>query len=169
MASNSVPPHRSRWLVLLLAALGARTAIAAPQFGLLGGIRYEDSDDQLPTVAGTLILGEGTWRVRPELDLSLTYDPLFNGSETETGLGAVAHWDVKKTRIHLGAGLSSIHPDFGANSGSSTGLHVHAGATWPVKSRRMGFDVRYLRADDLDVSGGSFPVGYYQIAFSFLW
>ena len=99
----------------------------------------------------------------------MAIDALFGGEEIEVGVGAIAHWNVKSARIHVGAGLSSVHPNFGANSGSTTGLHVHAGAMWPIKSRRMGFDVRYLSADDLDVSGGSFPVGYYQIAFTFQW
>ena len=55
------------------------------------------------------------------------------------------------------------------NVGSSSSLYAHGGATWPVSTRRLGFDVRYLDADEFMAWGVPFPVGYVQVALVFVW
>ena len=43
------------------------------------------------------------------------------------------------------------------------------GALLPVKRHWLGVDARYVDADDLDTSGTTFPVGYFQLSLLFAW
>jgi hypothetical protein len=160
----------SRWLVVLIAAVSSDTALAELNLSFAAGTRDEtDSEDRLPAVAAAVDFGHDRWRIRPEFGLTIGFDPLYGGDETELSIGAVSYWKAETSWIHFGAGLSSVSSDWGANSGSSTGAYLHAGATWPLKARRIGFDVRYLNADDFTAWGTAFPVGYVQIALFFVW
>jgi len=160
----------SRWLVVLIAAVSSDAAFAEVNVNLLAGTRDEtDSEDRLPAFGIAVDFGQDGWRIRPELGFAVGFDPLGAGEETELSIGGIAYWQAETSRIHFGAGLSDVSKDWGANQGSSTGVYVHGGVTWPLKARRLGLDVRYLNADDFMSYGVPFPVGYLQIALQFVW
>ena len=159
-----------RWLLVLVVASSANAALAETNVTLVAGNRDEtDREDRLPAVGVGADFGKEHWRIRPEFAFAIGFDPLYGGDETEISIGGIGYWDAKAARIHFGAGLSDLSSDWGANSGSSTTAYVHGGATWPIKTRRLGFDVRYLDADNFTVAGGSFPVGYLQVGVMFIW
>jgi hypothetical protein len=170
MASSEVATRACRGALLVIALLCARTAAADANVSLVMGVRNEtDSEEQPPMIGGAIDFGRDEWLFRPDLDASIGFDPLYGGEEYELGVGAIRYWDVRSARFHFGAGLSAFRADWGANVGSSTGVHVHAGASWRVKAHRWGLDLRYLSADDVSVQGGSFPVGYFQFSVLLAW
>jgi hypothetical protein len=157
-------------LLLCLAVLLADAALARPHFNLTVGDRDEtDRDDRLPAIGMSADFGPDGRLIRPEFGVALGFDPIYGGNESEVSAGAIAYWEGGASRIHFAAGLSSVSSDFGANSGSSTGIHVHGGVSWQKRSRWMGVDVRYLEGRDLHVYGTSFPIGYLQFAFLLGW
>jgi len=159
--------------LLLATIIGASTTavVAEPYVNLTAGTRDEtDSEERLPALGLTVDFGRDAWPVRPELGFSIGFDPLYGGDETEFFAGAVGYWDgTGSTRFHLGGGFSNVSSDWGANTGSSTGIFLHGGASWPARRHRIGVDVRYLDADDIEPFGTPYPVGYFQIAVLFQW
>ena len=160
----------SRWLAVLIAVLFTDAVIAELNVNLTAGNRDEtDLEDVLPAVGVAVDLGQSRWPIRPELGVTLGFDPFYGGDETELSVGGVRFWDAGKSRVHFGAGFSEMSKDWGANVGSTTSVYAHGGATWPVSTRRLGFDVRYLDADEFMAWGVPFPVGYVQVALVFVW
>ena len=159
-----------RWLVALIAALFADAAVAELNVDFTAGNRDEtDLEDVLPALGIAVDFGQDRWPIRPEFGFTVGFDPLYGGSETELSLGGIRYWEAGASRVHFGVGFSDVSKDWGANVGSSTGVYVHSGATWPLDKRRLGFDVRYLNADDFMAWGAPFPVGYVQVALLFVW
>jgi hypothetical protein len=162
-----------RWMLVVLAAsavLCARAASGQPKPSVLVGTRDEtDSTDVWPAIGVGADFGNYRWRVRPEIGLAGGFDPFGDGHETELFAGAVTYWHRVRARLHLGGGLSDVSSDWGPFDGSSSGLYLRGGASWPVRRHWLGLDVRYLDADDLETSGGEFPVGYLQVSLLFGW
>ena len=152
---------------LLLAALCTVYAQAAhpANLSLTVGSRDETgAEDRLLSAGVAVDVGSTGWPVRPEFGATIGLDPVFGGDETELSLGAVRYWNSSAARFHLGFGLARVASDFGANSGTSSGVYCHGGMSWGRTSTRVGLDIRYLNAEDFEVSGARFPVGYLQIA-----
>jgi hypothetical protein len=159
-----------RRLLALVAALCATAASAQPKLSAIVGIRDEtNSTERWPAIGVGADFGSYRWRVRPEVGLSLGFDPFDDGHETELFAGAVTYWHLVRTRLHLAAGVTSVSSDWGPFDGSSSGAYVRGGAMLPVKSHWLGIDARYVDADDLDTLGTTFPVGYFQISLLFGW
>ncbi len=157
-------------LLALVAATCASTAYAEPHFNLTFGSRDEtDSEEELPAAGIAADFGREDQLIRPEIALSIGVDPVYGGNETELSGGLLGYWEPGESRVHFGAGLSNISSDWGANSGSSTGVYVHGGASWRLGSAWIGFDIRYLSADDFEAFGTPFPVGYFQVAVLLGW
>jgi hypothetical protein len=162
---------RSQCLLAVIALLSAAPARADPVFSVTTATRDEThSGERLPAAGFFVDFGAERWRVRPEVGLTVGLDPFYGGHETELSGGAVGRIDIDRARLHFGAGVSRLASDFGANVDSTGGYYVHAGATWGVARRfRVGFDVRYLLADDLVVFNTPLPAGFLQLGglFSF--
>jgi hypothetical protein len=160
----------SRALLAVIAAICATGAAAEPTLSVIVGVRDEtNSSESWPAIAVGADFGSYRWRVRPEVGLALGFDPFNGGHETELDAGALTYWHLVRTRLHLGAGVSSLSSDWGPFEGSSSGVYLRGGATLPVKKHWLGIDARYLDADDLDTSGTTFPVGYLQISLLIAW
>ena len=152
---------------LLLAALlaaYAQTAVAANLSLTLGTRDETGAEDRLPAAGIAVDIGSAGWPMRPEFGAAIGLDPVHGGDESELSLGAVKYWPVSAGRIHLGLGLSTVSFEFGANSGTSSGVYGHGGMSWGRRSTRVGLDLRYLDADDPEISGARFAVGYFQMA-----
>jgi hypothetical protein len=157
-------PMQGRWLAVA-ALLAAGLASAEPRFTVTAASRDEtDSEDQLPAAGFFVDFGAEGWRARPEVGVTLGLDPLYGGHETEISAGILGHLDAANLRVHFGGGLSRLASDFGANADTTGGYYLHAGASWGIARRfRLGFDVRYLTADDLVVYDTPLPAGFFQL------
>jgi hypothetical protein len=159
-----------RSLLAVIAAICATGASAQPKLSAIIGVRDEtNSSESWPAIGVGADFGGYRWRVRPEVGLAMALDPFNDGHETEVFAGALTHWHRVRTRLHVGAGVSSLSSDWGPFEGSSSGVYVRGGALLPVKRHWLGVDARYVDAHDLDASGTTFPVGYFQISLHFAW
>lgn len=157
-------------LLALVVAGYAGSAFAEPRFNLAFGTRDEtDSEERLPAVGIAADFGGDGRLLRPEVGLSIGFDPFYGGDETELSAGVLAYWEPRAGTVHFGGGFSNVSSDWGANSGSSTGVYLHGGITWRQRSHRIGFDLRYLEAHDFEAFGTRVPVGYFQLAFVLGW
>jgi hypothetical protein len=156
----------------LTAILGLICQAASAETNLnltLGARDQSHPNDRLPALGFAADFGRDDWLFRPELGLSLSFDPVGGGDEAELSAGAVGYWDAAAFATHFGVGVSSASADLVNDSETSLGIYVHGGLTWGTFGQRMGFDVRYLKARESTVGGA--PVGgdYVQLAFLIGW
>lgn len=159
-----------RRLLLVFAVLCASAASAQPKLSASIGSRDEtNASERWPVLGIGADFGSYRWRVRPEIGVAIGFDPFHDGHETELFAGALTYWHLVRARLHVGAGVAAVSSDWGPNEGSSSGVYVRGGATWPTRRHWLGVDVRYLDADDFETFGTRFPVGYFQVSLLFGW
>ena len=160
--------HRS--LLALISVICTSYASAQPKLSAIVGVRDEtNSLESWPAIGVGADFGGYRWRVRPEVGLAVGFDPFNDGHETELFAGALTYWHLVRARLHVGGGVSSMSSDWGPFEGSSSGVYLRGGATLPQRRHWLGFDARYVDADDLSTLGTTFPVGYFQLTLLFGW
>jgi hypothetical protein len=157
--------------VCLTAIFGllCHTALAEKNLNLTMGARDESqADNSFPALGFTADFGHDEWVFRPELGFSLSFDPVGSGDEAEFAAGAIGYWDAAAFRAHFGVGVSSLSADLVTDSATKSGIYVHGGLSWGT-SRRLGFDIRYLKANPSSVRGTSVGGDYVQLALLIGW
>lgn len=156
-------------LALFLMAGAAASLRAEVNLGLSLGIRDQDDYENSFGVFGlTGDFGPSSWIVRPEIGLFNSLILFDGGSRVEGSLGVVHSWRRPRYRINLGGGVDSIPAQDRSVDTSALGGYVHGGIEYVrEEGTAFGLDLRYGKADDDEVTGGS--LDYIQISFVFNW
>ena len=158
-------------VLISLALMVSSVAVAGQNLNIAVGTRNEtDSEERLPGLSLGADFGPAGWIVRPEVAFGVGFNPLYGGNKSEFSAGIVHYWTRPKLRVHLGGGLSAVSSDYGYNKGSTSGAYAHTGVGWLVgRKLALGFDLRSLWADRIEVDETEFSVGYFQISFLLGW
>lgn len=156
-------------LTLFLMAGTATSLRAEVNLGLSLGIRDQDDYENSFGVFGlTGDFGPSSWIVRPEIGLFNGLILFDGGSRIEGSLGVIHSWRRPRYRINLGGGVDSIPSQDRSTDISALGGYVHGGIEYVrEEGTAFGLDLRYAKADDDEVTGGS--LDYIQISFVFNW
>lgn len=140
-----------------LAAEGASNVQVA-----LGSQHMSGTEDVLPAFFVTADFAPQAWWVWPEMGFGGSMDPLYGGDQLEWNLGLAHHTYTGNWVLWVAGGYASVDLSFGANAGSASSAYARAGIGYMWGRVGWGFGLRYLAPADVDVLGGSYPVGYLQ-------
>jgi len=155
---------------LALAAAGASLAgfsgFAAEDASNLqvafGSQHMSGAEDVLPAFFVSADFAPESWWVWPEMGFGGSVDPFYGGDQREWNLGLAHHTYADNWVFWVAGGYASVDLSFGANAGSASSAYARAGIGYMWGRVGWGFGLRYLAPADIDVPGGSYPVGYLQ-------
>ena len=156
-------------LLALFLMAGAATSLRAEfNLGLSLGLRDQaDYEHSFGVFGLTADFGPSSWVVRPEVGLFNSLR-LFDDGQIEESLGVIHSWRRPRYRVNLGGGLASVPAQESGNDSSALGGYVHGGIEYVrEEGTAFGLDLRYGKASDDEVTGGS--LDYIQISFVFNW